>query len=112
MHQSAPKGKGVLPLYCVRQLNASLADSDILLMDSPSPRQLLDHRFNAGRRQDRRPVLLPLTLSHDNLLAFQIHILHSQLAAASQPQASAVHDLRHQAIDASHAGQDFPDLPA
>jgi hypothetical protein len=54
-----------------------------------------------------RAVLVPLRLPDDQLMPVEIDVLDSQSAALHEPQTAAVHQARHEAINAVRAMDRF-----
>ena len=80
----------------MRQLHPSFSRGEVTRMNRPSIIDQLPKRLDQTLGQQRHPVLATLALTHGDLQALYVHILHPKRARFTQAQSAAIHHLHEQ----------------
>jgi len=84
------RGGRVLARNGVRKRDEAAAATPVIGVLGAPCRQLAAQRFSQYPRQDRAPIFLPFSPSHDQLSVFEVDVLHPKLQGLEQPHAGAV----------------------
>ena len=90
-------GMGILPCQRRMELDPAGPVGKIPLMLDADELQVPGEVLLQAGRQQRHAVLLPLPVSHEELMRGEVHVLGSQAGTFQQPQAGAIEQGGHQA---------------
>src|SRR5690242_5399157 len=108
MPRPAPARARALARIGEGKLHARDVARPIAKKDFASARKLAPQRLHERLRNHSHAVLAALALPHDDLFTRQIDILHTKSEALRDAHAGAVHEARHQGMDAVELGEDRP----
>jgi hypothetical protein len=89
-----------LPWPCVRHLSPAEAWRQVVLVQWANVFQLGSSRFFPSGWQQRSPLLVALSLAHEDLVAGDVRVLHAETPTLQQAQTGTLEAAGHAPVDA------------